>query len=134
MGTHNICLYKEVDKKCTGCNLKTAELLIEVCAIIMSNIIYMLLILYSFPSIAHSLSGILYKCAQACRKQSSFHCLWTVWLGSSIAPNINCCYLLLATKMYCFFQPESIDNFLVPSQSFAGTYLNYLAEATNEYQ
>ena len=38
MGTHNICLY-EVDKKYTGCNLKTTELLacalIGVCAIIM---------------------------------------------------------------------------------------------------
>ena len=41
MGTHNICLYKEVDKKYTGCNLKTAELfdcvLIGVCAVIRSN-------------------------------------------------------------------------------------------------
>ena len=27
MGTHNICLYKEVDKKYTGCNLKITELL-----------------------------------------------------------------------------------------------------------
>ena len=27
MGTHNICLYKEVDKKYTGYNLKTMELL-----------------------------------------------------------------------------------------------------------
>ena len=27
MGTHKICLYKEVDKKYTGCNLKTRELL-----------------------------------------------------------------------------------------------------------
>ena len=26
MGTHNICLYKEVDKNFTGCNLKTMEL------------------------------------------------------------------------------------------------------------
>ena len=38
MGTHNICLYKEVDKKYTGCNLKTTELLdcalIGVCAVI----------------------------------------------------------------------------------------------------
>ena len=25
MGTHNICLYKEVDKKHTGCNLKTTD-------------------------------------------------------------------------------------------------------------
>ena len=27
MGTHNICLYKEVDKKYTGCNLKSMELI-----------------------------------------------------------------------------------------------------------
>ena len=27
MGTHNICLYKEVDKNYTGCNQKTTELL-----------------------------------------------------------------------------------------------------------
>ena len=32
MGTNNICLYKEVNKKYTGCNLKTTELLD--CAII----------------------------------------------------------------------------------------------------
>ena len=41
MGTHNICLYKDVDKKCTGCILKTTELLdsafIGVCAVIRSN-------------------------------------------------------------------------------------------------
>ena len=27
MGTHNICLYKEVDKKYIGCNLKIMKLL-----------------------------------------------------------------------------------------------------------
>ena len=36
MSTHNICLYKEVQKKYTGCNLKTTEFLdcalIGVCA------------------------------------------------------------------------------------------------------
>ena len=41
MGTHNICLYKEVDKKYTGCYLKTTEVLdcalIGVCAVIRSN-------------------------------------------------------------------------------------------------
>ena len=41
MGTHNICIYKEVDKNCTGCNLKTMELLdcvlIEICAVIRLN-------------------------------------------------------------------------------------------------
>ena len=44
MGTNNICLYKEVDKKYTGCNLKTMELLecvvIRVCAIIRSNTVH----------------------------------------------------------------------------------------------
>ena len=37
-GTHNICLYKKVDKKYTSCNLKTKELLdcalIGICAVI----------------------------------------------------------------------------------------------------
>ena len=41
MHTHNICLYKEVDKEYTRCNLKTMELLdcalIGVCAVIRSN-------------------------------------------------------------------------------------------------
>ena len=41
MSSHNICLYKELDKKYTGCNLKTKELLdcvlIEVSAVIRSN-------------------------------------------------------------------------------------------------
>ena len=43
MGTHNICLYK-VDKKYTGYNLKTMELLdcalIGVCAVIRSNTVF----------------------------------------------------------------------------------------------
>ena len=41
MGTHNICLYKEVGKKYTGRNLKTTALLhcalIGVCAVIRLN-------------------------------------------------------------------------------------------------
>ena len=41
MGTHNICRYKEVDKKYAGCNLKITKLLdcalIGVCVIIKSN-------------------------------------------------------------------------------------------------
>ena len=41
MSTLNICLYKEVDKKYTGCNLKTTELLdcalIGICEVIRSN-------------------------------------------------------------------------------------------------
>ena len=43
MGTHNICLYKEVDKKNTGCNLKTMELLecslTGVCVVIRLNLV-----------------------------------------------------------------------------------------------
>ena len=43
MGTHNICLYKEVDKNYTGCNLKTMQLLdcalIGVCAVIRWNMV-----------------------------------------------------------------------------------------------
>ena len=41
MGSHNICLYKEVVKKYTVCTLNTTELLdcahIGVCAVIRSN-------------------------------------------------------------------------------------------------
>ena len=41
MGTHHICLYKEVDKIYTDSNLKTIEFLdcalIGVCAVIRSN-------------------------------------------------------------------------------------------------
>ena len=41
MGAHNICLYKEVGKKYSGCNFKTAKLLdcalIGVRAVIRSN-------------------------------------------------------------------------------------------------
>ena len=47
MSTHNICLYKEVDKKYTGCNLKTTELLdcalIGVFAVIRSNTVFQIL-------------------------------------------------------------------------------------------
>ena len=43
IGTHNICLYKEVDKKYTGCNLKTPELLncvlVGACVVIRSNML-----------------------------------------------------------------------------------------------
>ena len=44
MGSHNICLFKETDKKYTGCNLKTTELLdyalIGVCVVIMLNTVF----------------------------------------------------------------------------------------------
>ena len=46
ISTHNICLYKDVDKKYTGCNLKTTELLdcalIGICAVIRSNTVCLL--------------------------------------------------------------------------------------------
>ena len=45
--THNICLYKKVNKKYTGCNLKTTEfhecVLIGICAVIRSNTVLYLL-------------------------------------------------------------------------------------------
>ena len=44
MRTNNICFYKEVDKKYSGCNLKTTRLLdcalIAACAVIRSNTIF----------------------------------------------------------------------------------------------
>ena len=44
MGTHNVCLYKELDKQYTGCNLKTMVLLdcelIEVCVVFRANTIF----------------------------------------------------------------------------------------------
>ena len=44
MGTRNVCLYKEVDKKYTSCNVKTMEwrdcAQIGVCAVIRSNTIF----------------------------------------------------------------------------------------------
>ena len=43
MSTHNICLYKEVDKKYTGCNLKTTVLLdyalVGVCGLTRLNMV-----------------------------------------------------------------------------------------------
>ena len=44
MGTHNKCLYKEVDKKYIGCNVKTTEwldcILIGICVVIRLNMVY----------------------------------------------------------------------------------------------
>ena len=44
MGTHNICFYEEVDKKYTGCILKTTALLdcmlIGVCVVIRLNTVF----------------------------------------------------------------------------------------------
>ena len=50
MGTHNIFLYTEADKKYTGCNLKTTELLdcalTGICAVIRPNAVVCFLFLH----------------------------------------------------------------------------------------
>ena len=50
MSTHNICLHKEVDKKFTDYNLRITELLdcalIGVCAVIRSNTIVDIFLIY----------------------------------------------------------------------------------------
>ena len=50
MSTHKICLYKEVDKKYTGCNLKTTKLLdcalIGVCVVIRLNTVLIIHMLF----------------------------------------------------------------------------------------
>ena len=52
-----MCLYKKVDKKYTGCNLKTMELLdcalIEVCAVIGSNTVVFLFLHKNISCGAH---------------------------------------------------------------------------------
>ena len=63
MSTHNICLYKEVKKKYTGCNLKTTEFLdcalIGVCAVIRSNTVYPTKRSIKLFSAVHNLSSFL---------------------------------------------------------------------------
>ena len=55
MGTHNICLYKEIDKKYTGYNMKTAELLdcalIGVCVVIRLNTVCVYIASYTHTHI-----------------------------------------------------------------------------------
>ena len=61
MGTHLNCIYEEVDKKYTGCNLKTADfldcVLIGVCAVIRSNtvicLVYYTLIYFCWLLMLH---------------------------------------------------------------------------------
>ena len=71
MGTHNICLNKEVDKKYTDCNLKITELLdcalIGACAVIRLTMVVLFarnLALYSEAvpnyNICRVRTGILY--------------------------------------------------------------------------
>ena len=56
MSTHNICLYKDVKKKYTGCNLKSTEFLdcalIGVCAVIRSKILARVLCI-NFEKVSH---------------------------------------------------------------------------------
>ena len=62
MGTHNIYLYKEVDKKYTGCNLKTTELLdcvlIGECVVMRSNTV----INQYCPLFSLTCSNLRYQC------------------------------------------------------------------------
>ena len=68
MSTHNICLYKEVDKKYTGCNLKTMELLdcalIGICAVIRLNTVFIVVMVYMYA--VKSRSNSPYSCSQHC--------------------------------------------------------------------
>ena len=74
MGTNNICLYKEVDKKYTGYNLKTVELLdcvlIGVCAVIRSNTVIKYNII-AFQTSSRQ-GGFIF-----CQKYSLFSCFST---------------------------------------------------------
>ena len=55
MSTHNICLYKDVKKKYTGCNLKSMEFLdcalTGVCVVIRSNTVILQISGSSFQEI-----------------------------------------------------------------------------------
>ena len=63
MGTHSICLYKEVAKQYTSCNPKSTELLdcalVGVCAVIRSNTVFLILttiyVRDKVPAYLHSL-------------------------------------------------------------------------------
>ena len=68
MSNHNICLYKEVKKKYTGCNLKTTEFLdcalIGVCGVIRSNTVCVLenaICLGHCYSLAESFAAMLHR-------------------------------------------------------------------------
>ena len=58
ISTHNICLYKDLDKKYNGCNLKTTELLdcvlIGICAVIRSNTVCQLVFISTYAVLFHS--------------------------------------------------------------------------------
>ena len=104
MSTHNICLYKKVDKKYTGCNLKTTELLdcalIGVCAVIRSNTVV------SYFSKKTYVVGTHYKCLSEVLLRSTHnlcfcgeisprkHKLWVLIRNASV--------LLMSTHNLCF--------------------------------
>ena len=95
MGTHNICLYKEVDKKYTGYNLKTMELLdcvlIGVCAVIRSNMVCQLKISYS-----HSLVEV-YAIHHT---YSSNNALYACWVNISVDDKLGVFFLFSLKIMY----------------------------------
>ena len=88
ISTYNICLYKEVDKKYTGCNLKTTELLdcalIGICAVIRSNTVYKIIgahyayiILTPLTPLLYSKTGV-YKGINSFSYFCSKHRLWVL--------------------------------------------------------
>ena len=70
MSTHNICLYKEVKKKYTGCNLKNTEFLdcklIGVCVVIRLNTVYQLVKLMPHNKICIAPDRALFILNQKC--------------------------------------------------------------------
>ena len=75
MSTHNMCLYKEVKKKYTGCDLKTTEFLdcalIGVCAVIRSNTVFI-------TATADSAVWLLWNVSRISLKCDSFYLVRTI--------------------------------------------------------
>ena len=88
MGTHNICLYKEVDKKYTGCDLKTEELLdyalIGLCAVISLNAIFILEFLLGDSKMAESYSTSSLQLSQTVSTMYTFYFVLLIWRSQLI--------------------------------------------------
>ena len=93
MSTHNICLYKKVKKKYTGCNLKTMEfldcVLIGVYAVIRSNTVC------EYPSVPNTwgkygmLRGSLqYGMIYGCSSTQNFTIVVTLNIGTKMPKQI----------------------------------------------
>ena len=85
MSTHNICFYKEVKQKYTGCNLKTTEFhkcaLLGVCAVIRSNTVLYLALWDSCTARSlHFLCIFTYVWTAPCAKRVFGH-MRAVWSG-----------------------------------------------------